>query len=225
MRVAWLKPTSDASSSTASSLSRKWASAPRASTKRWPRMLSLMSSVSDRLTGTRAFVNWVIGCFTPSSSMLKSFCSRLVTSRPSLSRTVTAVVTNSESLRKLFLSRRSIGLCPSTRSRGPSAPGRSLRTSALSATRMARLFRKVVERAAGTNEQLAVRRHRRREHLVVERVDLQHFPVALGVDHGHGAVLADEPDLAVGADRRGEVLVDGALQAALLDHVAGGGIE
>ena len=25
-------------------------------------MLSLMSSVSERLTGTRSFVNWVIGC-------------------------------------------------------------------------------------------------------------------------------------------------------------------
>ncbi len=65
-------------------------------------MLSLMSSVSDRLTGTRSLVNCVIGCGTPSSSMMKSFCSSEVTRRPSASRTVTAVVTSSEADRKVL---------------------------------------------------------------------------------------------------------------------------
>ena len=109
-RVAWLKPSSMASSSGASSSSRNVARADLASAIRWPRMLSLMSSARARLTGTRALENCVIGCGTPSSSTMKSDCLRVVTSRPSSSRTVTAVVTSS-AVALNPCSRRSIGCC------------------------------------------------------------------------------------------------------------------
>src|SRR5688572_29753956 len=176
-------------------------------------MLSLMSSASDRLTGTRSFVNWVIGCGTPSSSIVKSFCSRVLTSRPSASRTVTAVVTSSDEARKLFERPSTVWRAPSgTTSSGNTINGRSL-------------LGKVIECAARPNEQLAVGRHRRGEHLIVKRVHLKHVPLAFGADDRHRSVLAHQPHLAVGADRRCEILVNRAFEPALLDHVAGLRVE
>src|SRR5688500_4311457 len=140
-------------------------------------MLSLMSSASDRLTGTPSLLNCVIGCGTPSSSIVKSFCSSAVTSRPSASRTVTAVVTSSEAERKFF--ERASTICSGIRLK-PDTTATGAARSAISARS---LLRKVIERAACTHKQLSVGRHRRGEYFIIERVDLQDLPFALRADH------------------------------------------
>ena len=58
-------------------------------------MLSLMSSSTARLTGTRAVANWVTGCLTPSSRISNSSLVRSVTTRPPASVTVAVTVTTS----------------------------------------------------------------------------------------------------------------------------------
>ena len=55
---------------------------------RRPNMLSLMSTSTPTLIGTRSRVNCVMVCRSPSSKTSKSSRDKPVTSRPSLSRTV-----------------------------------------------------------------------------------------------------------------------------------------
>ncbi len=83
-------------------------------------MLSLTSSSTTRLTGTRVFVNWVMVCGSPSSKSSNSSCVRSVTSRPSASVTATVTVTTS-----MLDSNRCPGVCASTPREPASMPSDS----------------------------------------------------------------------------------------------------
>ena len=93
---SWLKTTRNASSVGSSRSTRNRSRAPLASTMRCPRMLSLTSTRTPRLTGTRPSSNWEIDLGPPVLEELENrHGSRSPTSRPSTSRTVTVTCTTS----------------------------------------------------------------------------------------------------------------------------------
>src|SRR5262245_57818785 len=83
----------NASSDGSSSSATKWSTASRASTIGWPRMLSLASRRTPRLTGILASVNWVVSWRSPSSKISKSSFVSPVIGRPDASTTLTVTWT------------------------------------------------------------------------------------------------------------------------------------
>ena len=82
-RGSWLNATTENSSFLSSSSNRNRSTADRASTRRCPNMLSLTSSSTARLTGTRSFVNCVMAWRSPSSKISNASTGRPVTRCPS----------------------------------------------------------------------------------------------------------------------------------------------
>ena len=95
MRGSWLNAITQKSSDGSSSVKRNRSTAARASTSRWPNMLSLTSSSTATLTGTRSLVNCVMVCRSPSSKTSKASFESPVTRPPSCSTTVAVTLMRS----------------------------------------------------------------------------------------------------------------------------------
>src|SRR5262245_27356752 len=86
-------------------------------------------------------------------------------------------------------------------------------------------FPKGIQRASSSDVDPSVSNGGRGEALVIQLVHTKYLPVAGGLQDRHSTTLANQEDFVVGGYRRGEVLVDSALQTALFDHIAGRGIK
>src|SRR5437867_7644320 len=82
-----------------------------------------------------------------------------------------------------------------------------------------------VERASRPDIEPARSDGRSGETLVVEGVDGQQLEVPVGPEYRDVAALTGEVELAIGDNRRGEVVVEGSMEPSATDDVAGPRVE
>src|SRR4029453_18543611 len=82
-----------------------------------------------------------------------------------------------------------------------------------------------VHRAAGSDVESVIDDRGCGITLVLEIVERENFPLAIGLEHGHLALLARDVNVAGARDRRGIVRVERARKTTLFEYLSGVRVE